>query len=70
MGRLLLSQFLLKPSEVTMATDPTKNSHDEEPMEEVSGTKIGHGKAPFALVILYLIILVWAVLAWIRPSGT
>lgn len=53
-----------------MAAEPQKNSHDEEPMEEVSGTKIGHGKAPFALVILYLIILVWAVLAWIRPSGT
>jgi uncharacterized ion transporter superfamily protein YfcC len=39
-------------------------------MEEVSGTKIGHGKVPFALVIMFLIILVWAVLAWIRPSGT
>lgn len=52
-----------------MATDPKHNPNDE-PMEEVSGTKIGHGKAPFALVILYLIILIWAVLAWIRPSGT
>jgi hypothetical protein len=52
-----------------MATDPKHAPHDE-PMEEVSGTKIGHGKAPFALVMLYLIILVWAVLAWIRPSGT
>lgn len=53
-----------------MAIDPMKNLLDEEPMEEVSGTKIGHGKAPFALVIMFLIILVWAVLAWIRPSGT
>ena len=31
-------------------------------MEEVSGTRIGHGKAPFVLVLLYLVILVWAVL--------
>ncbi len=55
-----------------MSVDPKQNDHleGEEPMEEVSGTRIGHGKAPFALVLLYLIILVWAVLAWIRPSGT
>lgn len=53
-----------------MANEPQKNQHDEEPMEEVSGTKIGHGKAPFALVVMFLIILVWAVLAWIRPFGT
>lgn len=51
--------------------DKDKDNHeDEDLMEEVSGTKVGHGKAPFALVIMYLIILVWAVLAWIRPSGT
>ncbi len=53
-----------------MAMDPVNNQHDEEPMEEVSGTKIGHGKAPFALVIMFLFTLIWAVLAWIRPSGT
>ena len=54
-----------------MSRDPEKDvKEDEELMEEVSGTKVGHGKAPFALVIMYLIILVWAVLAWIRPSGT
>jgi uncharacterized ion transporter superfamily protein YfcC len=39
-------------------------------MEEVGGTKVGHGKAPFALVIIFLIIVIWAVIAWIRPSGT
>ncbi len=53
-----------------MANEPLKPQHDEEPMEEVAGTKIGHGKVPFALVIIYLILVVWAVLAWIRPSGT
>jgi hypothetical protein len=54
-----------------MTTDPSKdNREDEDLMEEVSGTKVGHGKAPFALVIMYLVILIWAVLAWIRPSGT
>ena len=54
-----------------MSTDPSKEpKEDEDLMEEVAGTKVGHGKAPFALVIMYLIILVWAVLAWIRPSGT
>jgi hypothetical protein len=53
-----------------MADDPNNLSHDEEPMEEVAGTKVGHGKAPFALVIMFLIVVIWAVLAWIRPSGT
>ena len=53
-----------------MNHDPKEPREDEDLMEEASGTKVGHGKAPFALVIMYLIILVWAVLAWIRPSGT
>ena len=53
-----------------MAHEPRKNQHEDEPMEEVAGTKIGHGKVPFFLVIIYLVLLVWAVLAWIRPSGT
>lgn len=45
-----------------------KNLH--EPAEEVSGTQILHGKAPFFLIIIYLVVILWAVLAWIRPSGT
>jgi len=57
-----------------MTSDPNQanrdTKEDEDLMEEVSGTKVGHGKAPFALVIMYLVILIWAVLAWIRPSGT
>jgi hypothetical protein len=54
-----------------MDVKPPKDAREEEEfMEEVAGTKVGHGKAPFALVIMYLVILVWAVLAWIRPSGT
>ncbi len=45
-----------------------KNLH--EPAEEVSGTQILHGKAPFFLIIIYLVVILWAVLAWIRPYGT
>ncbi|MEZ0120556.1 MAG: hypothetical protein ACO25G_04130 [Holophagaceae bacterium] len=45
-----------------------KNLH--EPAEEVSGTQILHGKAPFFLIVIYLVVIIWAVLAWIRPYGT
>lgn len=50
--------------------EPRDPRETEDLMEEVAGTRVGHGKAPFALVVIYLVILVWAVLAWIRPSGT
>jgi len=51
--------------------DPRKEvPEDEDLMEEVSGTKVGHGKAPLALIVIFLVVIVWAVLAWIRPSGT
>lgn len=52
-----------------MAEDK-KNPILHEPPEIVSGTEILHGKAPFFLIIIYLVVIVWAVLAWIRPSGT
>ena len=52
-----------------MSNDPAKEPGTRTPWKRSPASKVGHGKAPFALVIMYLIILVWAVLAWIRPEG-
>jgi hypothetical protein len=47
-----------------------RQDYDQDGAAE-RGSRLGDrsGKTPPALVIIYLIILVWAVLAWIRPGG-
>ena len=49
--------YNLLTENLTMANED-KNLH--EPAEEVSGTQILHGKAPFFLIIIYLVVILWA----------
>jgi hypothetical protein len=43
---------------------------DEEHYEEVAGYKIGHAGVPVVLIVLYVLIIIWALFAWIPPKGT
>ena len=41
-----------------------------EQYEDVAGYKVGHAGVPVVLVVLYLLIILWALVAWIPPKGT
>jgi len=42
----------------------------EEHYDEVAGYRVGHAGVPVVLVVLYLLIILWALVAWIPPKGT
>jgi hypothetical protein len=43
---------------------------NEEHFDEVAGYRVGHAGVPVVLVVLYLLIILWALVAWIPPKGT
>ena len=42
----------------------------EEHYDEIAGYKVGHAGVPVVLIVLYLLIILWALVAWIPPKGT
>ncbi len=54
---------------VPEGTEAAAGDHDEH-FDEVAGYKIGHAGVPVVLVVLYLLIILWALVAWIPPKGT
>ncbi len=43
---------------------------DEAHFEEVAGYRIGDAGVPVVLIVLYVLIIIWALFAWIPPKGT
>ena len=59
-------------AETPLRQDPEgiETDRPEEHYEEVAGYKVGHAGVPVVLVVLYLLIILWALVAWIPPKGT
>lgn len=42
---------------------------EEGGFEVVAGTPVGHGGLPLFLVVCFVLIVIWAIFAWVNPAG-